>query len=57
MNFNLNVQVDKVMNKLSDSKALRVWTYIMALAFLIGILIWQAAPILTAISKLIEVLK
>ncbi|WP_171256003.1 hypothetical protein [Acinetobacter baumannii] len=57
MNFNLNVQVDKAMNKLSDSKVLRVWTYIMVLAVLLGILIWQAAPILTAISKLIEVLK
>ncbi|QNY18280.1 hypothetical protein IC765_19610 (plasmid) [Acinetobacter seifertii] len=57
MNFNLNLQVDKVMNKLSSSKVLRVWTYSMAFAFLIGILIWQAAPILTAISKLIEVLK
>ncbi|ENW93389.1 hypothetical protein F904_01445, partial [Acinetobacter dispersus] len=29
MNFNLNMQVDKVMNKLSGSKVLRVWTYIM----------------------------
>ncbi|EXB85482.1 Uncharacterised protein [Acinetobacter baumannii] len=57
MNFNLNLQVDKVMNKLSSSKVLRVWTYIMAFVFLIGILIWQAAPILTATSKLIEVLK
>ncbi|ENW92736.1 hypothetical protein F904_02679 [Acinetobacter dispersus] len=57
MNFNLNMQVDKVMNKLSGSKVLRVWTYIMVLAFLIGILIWQAAPILMAISKLIEVSK
>ncbi|SSV14848.1 Uncharacterised protein [Acinetobacter baumannii] len=57
MNFNLNLQVDKVMNKLSSSKVLRVWTYIMAFVFLIGILIWQAAPILTATSKLIGVLK
>ncbi|MEL1746079.1 hypothetical protein [Acinetobacter baumannii] len=57
MNFNLNLQVDKVMNKLSSSKVLRVWTYIMAFVFLIGILIWQAAPILTATSKLIEVIR
>ncbi|MDH0031338.1 MULTISPECIES: hypothetical protein [unclassified Acinetobacter] len=45
------------MNKLSESKALRIWTYIIAISILFGILLWQAAPILTAIAKLIEVSK
>lgn len=57
MNFNLNVQVDKVMNKLSESRTLRVWTYLIMASMIIGILAWQAAPILQAIAKLIEVLK
>lgn len=57
MNFNLNVQVDKVMNKLSESRTLRVWTYLIMASIIIGILAWQAAPILQAIAKLIEVLK
>ncbi|MDH2190493.1 hypothetical protein N5J47_11460 [Acinetobacter sp. GD03645] len=57
MNFNLDLKVDKAMNKLSESKALRIWTYIIAISILFGILLWQAAPILTAIAKLIEVSK
>ena len=56
MNFNLNIQVDKVMNKLSESKTLRTWTYVIGLVFIFGILIWQAAPIITAVAKLIEVI-
>ena len=55
MNFNLDLKVDKAMSKLSESKVLRIWTYIIATAILLGMLIWQAAPILIAISKLIEV--
>lgn len=57
MNFNLDLKVDKAMNKLSESKALRAWTYIITLAGIIGLLVWQAAPIITATAKLIEVLK
>ena len=57
MNFNLNMQVDKVMNKLSDSRTLRIWTYLVIVLIIIGIAVWQLAPILTAIAKLIEVLK
>lgn len=57
MNLNLNLQVDKVMNKLSESKALRLWTYIVCLLVIVGIGTWQLAPILQAIAKLIEVLK
>lgn len=57
MNFNLNMQVDKVMNKLSESKPLRVWTYLIMAAIIIGILVWQAAPILQAVAKIIEVTK
>ena len=57
MNFNLNMQVDKVMNKLSDSRTLRIWTYLVIVLVIIGIAVWQLAPILTATAKLIEVLK
>jgi len=56
MNFNLNLQVDKVMNKLSESKTLRIWTYIVGLGLILGLLIWQAASIITAIATLITVL-
>ncbi|QQV11265.1 hypothetical protein [Acinetobacter johnsonii] len=45
------------MNKLSESRTLRVWTYLIMASMIIGILAWQAAPILQAIAKLIEVLK
>lgn len=57
MNFNLNFRVDKALEKLSESKALRIWTYIIAGVVVLGIMIWQAAPILTAVAKIIEVLK
>lgn len=57
MNFNLNMQVDKVMNKLSESKTLRVWTYLIVILVIMGIAVWQLAPILTATAKLVEVLK
>jgi uncharacterized protein YqhQ len=57
MNFNLNIQVDKVMNKLSESKTLRVWTYLIMVSIIIGILVWQVAPILQAVAKIIEVTK
>ncbi|MBU3845558.1 MAG: hypothetical protein H9855_00995 [Candidatus Acinetobacter avistercoris] len=56
MNFNLNLQVDKVMNKLSESKTLRIWTYMVGLGFILGLLIWQAAPIITAVASLLTVL-
>lgn len=56
MNFNLNLQVDKVMNKLSESRTLRIWTYIVGLGLILGLLIWQAASIITAIATLITVL-
>jgi hypothetical protein len=57
MNFNLDLKVDKAMNKLSESKTLRIWTYLITLAVILGLLVWQAAPIITAIAKLIEVIK
>jgi len=56
MNFNLNLQVNKVMNKLSESKTLRIWTYIVGLGLILGLLIWQAASIITAVATLITVL-
>lgn len=57
MNFNLKMQVDKVMNKLSESKALRVWTYIVFRGLIVLAIIWKLAPILEAIAKILEVLK
>ena len=57
MNFNLNMQVDKVMNKLSESKTLRCWTYLILVLVIVGIAVWQLAPILMATAKLVEVLK
>ncbi|MCK4099739.1 hypothetical protein [Acinetobacter radioresistens] len=44
------------MNKLSESKTLRIWTYIVGLGFILGLLIWQAASIITAVATLITVL-
>lgn len=57
MNFNLDLRVDKAMNKIADSKVLRIWTYLIGFLVILGIIFWQLAQILTAISKLIEVLK
>ncbi len=57
MNFNLNLRVDKAMNKLSESKTLRIWTYIIGGGVICGLLIWQLAPIITATARLIEVMK
>lgn len=57
MNFNLNLKVDKAMNQLSQSKALRIWTYIIIFLLIVGMLVWQLAPIIQATVKLIEVLK
>lgn len=45
------------MNKLSESKTLRVWTYLIMVSIIIGILVWQVAPILQAVAKIIEVTK
>lgn len=45
------------MSKLSESKPLRVWTYLIMVSIIIGILAWQAATILQAIAKIIEVTK
>ena len=56
MNFNLDLQVEKVMNKLSESKDLRTWTYAISFLIIIGIGTWQLAPIIQALVKLIEVL-
>lgn len=56
MNFNLNLRVDKAMDKLSESRTLRVWTYIIGCLVIIGILFLQAAPILASIAKIIEVI-
>lgn len=57
MNFNLNLQVDKAMSKLSESKVLRRWTYCICLLVIVGITIWQLAPVLQAIASLIKVMK
>lgn len=53
MNFNLDFKVDKVMQHFSESKALRVWSYIIAAMILSGVFICNAASILTAITPLI----
>ena len=57
MNFNLNLRVDKAMDKLSESRTLRVWTYIIGCLVIIGILFLQAAPILASVAKIIEVIR
>ena len=57
MNFNLNMQVDKVMNKLSESKPLRIWSYIIASLIVIAVLAWQAPPIILAVVELIKVIR
>lgn len=57
MNFNLILKVDKAMDKLSESKVLRYWTYVICTFIVVGILSWQAASILIGIAKILEVLK
>ena len=46
-----------MMEKLAKNKELRIWTYIQFAYILLGILITQLAPILTAIANVILVLK
>lgn len=43
------------MDKLSESKVLRYWTYVICIFMILGILCWQAAPILNGIAKILEV--
>ncbi len=57
MNLNLDLKVDKAVNKISESKTLRIWTYIIACFVVFGLIVWQTAPILNAIATLVEVLK
>ena len=57
MNFNLDLKVDKAMNKLSESNALRRWTYTVLVLIIVGVAIWQLAPSITAIATLIEATK
>ena len=57
MNFNLDFKVDKAMNQLSESKALRRWTYIVCFLAILGVGMWRLAPIPQAIAKPIEILK
>ncbi len=57
MNFNLNLRVDKAMDRLSESKSLRIWTYLISLILLAGILLWQMAPILQAAAVILKVVK
>ncbi|MEQ1229910.1 hypothetical protein U4959_06600 [Acinetobacter junii] len=44
------------MDKLSESRTLRVWTYIIGCLVIIGIFFLQAAPILASVAKIIEVI-
>lgn len=48
---------DKAGSELSESKVLRVWTYIICGLFITGLGVWQLAPILTSVAKLIEIMK
>ena len=57
MNFNLDLKVDKAMNQLSQSKALRIWTYIAMALIAICIGVWQFSSIILAIVELIKVTK
>lgn len=45
-----------MMEKLSENKILRIYTYIVMAFILLGILIIQAAPIILAIAQLIKIL-
>ena len=56
MNFNLDLKVDKAMNKLSESETLRRWTYNIGFMILAGLAIWRSAPILNALAKIIELI-
>lgn len=44
------------MDKLSQSKNLRIWTYIIAFMAILMILSWQCASILNAIANILTVI-
>ena len=53
MNFNLSLQVEKVMKQISDSQTLRRWTYVIGTFGVIALFVWQLAPILQACAVLV----
>lgn len=55
MNFNMNLNLDKVMNALSTNKTLRIWSYIVLALIILAILVYKLADILLSIAKILEI--
>lgn len=54
MNFNINMNLDKVMNAFSQNKTLRVWSYIIAVLVIIGLLFIFGGELFKGIAEIIR---
>lgn len=50
MNYNINIRMDKVMDKLSRHKILRRWSYSICILLIIAIIAWKSPDIINAIA-------
>ncbi len=56
MNFNINLKLDKAMDKLSESRTLRVWTYVIGIIIFITVLVMNFGEISIGIADLVRAL-
>ncbi|EGE15097.1 hypothetical protein E9O_05579 [Moraxella catarrhalis 12P80B1] len=54
MNFNINMNLDKVMNAFSQNKTLRVWSYIIAVLVVIGLFFIFGGELFKGIADIIR---
>ncbi len=50
MNFNIKLKVDKVMKIIAESKAFRIWTYLIGFIIISIVLIINLADIINALN-------
>lgn len=56
-NFNINLEIEKVINKIHESKTVRNWTYTIGLLVILGLVITFGGEFLKGLADLIRALK
>lgn len=56
-NFNINLETDKVINKIHESKTVRNWTYTIGFLVIIGLLIAFGGEFLKGLADLVRAVK
>lgn len=56
-NFNINLETDKVINKIHESKTLRNWTYIIGFIIIIGLFVAFGGDFLKGLADLVRAMK